>query len=81
MKLVWTRGLEEDAAKEIALEFKSSRVLRKRMIEIALDKFSESEASARKMDNYDSAWPYKQAESNGYRRAMQEIIYLLDENE
>lgn len=81
MKLAWTRGLEEDLSKEIKMEFKSSLVLRRRMAEILLDKFMESEAQARKMDNYDAAWPYKQAESNGYRRAMQEIIGLLEEKE
>lgn len=78
MKSIWLKGLEPDAVKLLKGDFISSQVVRKRLVEIAEEKMESSVKESRSKDNYDSvSWPYLQADSRGYERALQEIISLI----
>ena len=78
MKTVWTKGLDLDAEKEMRADFKSSLCTRKRLVTIATEKLDLSTKDSRNKDNYENPnWPYLQADSRGYERALQEIISIL----
>lgn len=78
MKTLWTKGLEADAKKEMALHFNSSAQLRKRLEHILADKASSADRKSMADDAFDNGnWAYKQAYTQGYRRAMQEISSIL----
>lgn len=77
MKLDWLRG-EED--KE---EFKKLLQVSKPVLDKLLKLcYNKSEASGslklQKPDYSDSAWPYVQADTNGYVRALKEITDLIE---
>lgn len=77
MKGTWTRGLEEDKHARIKSAFKSSTEVRNRLTEICNDKISSAMTTHKKQ--YDIAgWAYQQADAVGYRRALEEIISLLE---
>ena len=80
MKSVWTHGLEETVAKEIRGDFKSSLLVRKRLISILDDKYAEFEKASLNTGNYDlSNWAYTQAVLIGYKRAIRMVQNLLEE--
>lgn len=79
MKQSWTKGLDSDAEKEIRMAFKSSLVLRRRLEKLIKDKEAEAIRVGRSKDGYDCPnWSYKQADTVGYTRALNDIINLLE---
>ena len=49
------------------------------LVKVFEEKIKASELEADSKDTYDSpTWPYRQADSVGYRRAMREVNYLLN---
>lgn len=80
MKTAWTKGLESDAAKELKLHFKSGLHLRKRLATLCQDKIDAKDRASMKDTEYEnSGWAFKQADSQGYKRAMKEIMSLIEE--
>ena len=78
MKLSITKGLEKDQAEEVTLAFKSSGVIRERLIKIAQDKITTADKASMSDSGYDNPnWAYKQADTQGYKRAISEIISIL----
>lgn len=78
MKKSWTNGLEPDAAKEISMAFKSSLILRKRLIDMLSAKELENYKANISKGDYDSPnWDVKKADSIGYARALADIIKLI----
>ena len=78
MKTSITKGMTEEETKEISMEFISSVYLRKRLVEVLEDRIASSRASVIASSSYDSpAWPFVQADNNGYERALREVISLL----
>lgn len=80
MKTVWTHGLKaDDTKKDVEEAYAQGGLLRRRLSELLQEKM-ESEVVARtKREDYDSpSWPFKQADSCGYLRALREIISLID---
>lgn len=76
MKTLWTSGLDERDAQEIELSFKASARLRKRLIEICEKEAKNAYQLSR--DQYDSPnWQMLQADSIGYRRALEKIISII----
>lgn len=76
MKTTWIKGLEDDAAKVMKAEFKASAILRERLSEIVEERISSSFEVTR--SQYDCPnWQFKQADSAGYKRALQEILSLV----
>lgn len=80
MKKLWTQGLAEDAAKEMRSHFLSSKVLRKRLSSILLEKEREASKNGRSKAGYECPnWAYKQADTAGYARALYDIISYLED--
>lgn len=80
MKASWTQGQEPERVKDIRSDFKSSTVIRKRLIEILEDRIESARASSRNESKYDSPnWPYVQAGLIERERAYLEVISLLKE--
>ena len=77
MKTVWTKGKDKQLEEDIKSSFKSSVVVRARLAEICSDKIGAAMTTHK--NQYDSpSWCYEQADAIGYRRALEEIISLLD---
>jgi len=80
MKTTWTNGLDSQGKEEMKVSFKSAAVVRARLAELLDAKVSEKERSDMKEDGYEvSNWAYKMADSQGYKRALVEIISLITE--
>ncbi len=79
MKTVWTKGCadEEEKAERLSL-FKQSANLRKLLTTIVETKVREIEKTSFAVGGYDCPnWAYKQADTQGYKRAMSEILSLI----
>ena len=77
MKTVWTKGKDAVVSKDIRASFAGSLVMRKRMQEMVKEKLEKTFST--KDDDYDCPnWAYKQADGVGYRRALKEILSLLE---
>ena len=80
MKTSWKKGLTSDISKEIEAQFKASSVIRKRLVELLLEKREIEDRKRFSNDAYETAnWAYKQADIAGYQRALKEIISLLED--
>lgn len=79
MKSSWSRNLNAEQKAEMEREFESSSLLRRRLRTVLEDKIKESKTFAIMKNNYELAsWPYLQADSVGFERALLEIISLLE---
>lgn len=77
MKTSWIKGLDEQGEADIKASFKSSSRIRARLTELCEDKINSSLNTNKAQ--YDSPnWCYQQADNIGYRRALKEIISLLE---
>ena len=79
MKTAWYRGCKSDDDKEERLSlFKQSSQLRKVLTSVLESKSDEAEKSGLSKEGYDCPnWAYKQADTQGYKRAMTEILSLI----
>jgi hypothetical protein len=78
MKTIWTKGLEEDSAKEMKINFNGAAQLRKRLSIILNEKIATKDKNAMSDIEYENAgWAYKQADTQGYKRAMREILSII----
>ena len=80
MKQSWTAGLSEEKALEIKQDYISSLGMRKRLIELLEAKIGTSNTFSHSKERYgDAGWPYLQADSVGYERALFEVISLIND--
>jgi predicted O-methyltransferase YrrM len=80
MKTSWTLGLNEEATKDVLVNFKESLVMRKRLSQLLLDELEGIRKEARAKDLYDSpSWAFHQADKMGYERALYKILGLLED--
>ena len=78
MKSSWFSGLEPDAKEQMESHYRSSPILRERLTHIIEGKISNRLKETRSLEAFDNpSWAYKQADSNGYERALLEIINLI----
>jgi hypothetical protein len=77
VKTTWTKGVEGQLEADIKSAFKSSTVVRKRLSEICEEKI-DSALSTNKAQYDNPNWCYQQADIIGYRRALEEIVSLLE---
>ena len=78
MKTSWCAGLGEENARDVRKNFKESLVIRKRLRELLDKKIIENRNASLLKGAYDTPnWAYKQADSVGYERALNEIIKLI----
>jgi hypothetical protein len=78
MKASWLQGLDEQLAKDVSGDFKSSLVTRKRLATLLEEKVKEKENSSLSAEEYNVAnWAYKQADQVGYKRAIRDVLNLI----
>jgi hypothetical protein len=78
MKTSWTSGLDKNRAVEIRVDFVKSAPMRERLKTMLEDKINTSNVASRNKENYALAgWPFLQADSVGYERALREVISLI----
>jgi hypothetical protein len=78
MKASWLQGLDEQLAKDVSGDFKSSLVTRKRLATLLEEKVKEKENSSLSAEEYNVAnWAYKQADLVGYKRAIRDVLNLI----
>lgn len=78
MKTSLTKGLSQAQSIELRKDFEHSTILRRRMVELLREKIDSRRVESISKEDYTSpSWAYKQADSIGYERAMQEVISLL----
>lgn len=78
MKTSWTHGLTEQQGQEVRKEYAQSPVLRERLNTLIRNKIDVSDSNAQSKVNYEKpSWAYYQADANGYKRALNEIISLI----
>ena len=79
MKISWTKGLDTDEKKEVELSYNASGVLRLRLIKLLEDKIASYEKESYSKEGYECPnWAYKQADLQGYKRALKDAITLLN---
>ncbi len=82
MKQSWLVGLEPDLIKEIRGDFKSSRLIRHRLITLLEEKIETTRKNMVNKEGYEVAnWAYKQADGIGFERALREVISLIKDDE
>ena len=77
MKTSWLKGVEEDQHEAVKKSFASSADIRARLTQLCEDKISAA-MSTHKNQYLGNSWPYEQADCIGYRRALEEVISLLE---
>jgi len=78
-KKSWTQGLNQEEEFNVRGNYKESLVIRKRLQDVLEDKINNNISSTRSKLTYDKAnWVYEQADANGYQRALNEIIELIN---
>jgi len=80
MKTSWTKGVKDEESKaDIVSAFKSSSILRKRLSAMLEEKVSSKQKDCQNVSNYEkNSWAFQMADSQGYLRAMTEILSLLE---
>lgn len=79
MKTAWTKGLTLDSKNEIKLSFHASGLLRERLVLLLKEYIETADKDSYSKEGYSSPnWAYVQADIAGYKRAMHEIISLIE---
>ena len=80
MKTSWTKGVKDEEVKaDIVSAFKNSSILRKRLSAMLEEKVSSKQKDCQNVSNYEkNSWAFQMADSQGYLRAMAEILSLLE---
>ena len=80
MKSAWTKGVkDEELRAEIVSAFSNSTIMKKRLSEILEAKTLSKQKDCMNVSNYEkNSWAYQQADSQGYLRALSEILSLLE---
>lgn len=75
----WLKDLDKEREKELRAEYAASPVLRSVLKSILLRMREEKEKESISKSGYDNPnWTYLQADSCGYKRALQDIFNILD---
>lgn len=79
MKTSLTKGLTDKQKEEIQQDFLASAAIRARIITVLKEKIETNRTAATSKDAYANAsWPYLQADSVGFERALKEVISILE---
>lgn len=74
MKTIWFMDLPKDQQEGFKKQVNSAKDVLEKLEQIIRDKTKEITLS----DDYDSpSWAYKQADRNGYNRALTEVLNIL----
>lgn len=76
----WLAGLDQEAKKDVSLNFRESKVTRRRLQEILLAKIEEARQEASSKQSYESpSWAFLQADRIGYERALRDMLKYLED--
>lgn len=79
MKTSLLADLEPDQKDEFNKQFIAAHYVRKQLVNVLTKKYLSRDAEEMNKEGYDSpSWAYKQADSVGYKRAIRELISLLE---
>jgi hypothetical protein len=79
VKISWLKGLTEEERVELEQLFSASLVVRKKLTEILEGKVRSADRRSVSIESYESpSWVYTQADTNGYIRALREVITLIE---
>jgi hypothetical protein len=80
MKTSWIKGIKDEQVRvDITSAFQSSKFLRKRLTQLLLEKTAQKQKDCMNVSNYEkNSWAFQQADSQGYLRALQEIMSLIE---
>lgn len=79
MKSKWLAGLSDQEKQDIKASIQAAIPAFKRLSKLLEGKYDESRTAQLKRDAYDKVqWPYYQSDCNGYQRAIQEMIKLIE---
>ena len=79
MKSKLSNGLSAQDKKEMEASFNAGDIFRRKLKEVILEKAETNHKVSLNTDGYgEPCWPYKQADSVGYQRALYEIISYLE---
>lgn len=79
MNNTWIANLDKEATERFTREFKSSRPVLDRLIQILEDKYKAADHDALKREHYNKpSWAEYQADRVGTRRTLLEIQRLLE---
>lgn len=79
MKSKWLAGLSDQEKEDVKTSIQAAKPAFKKLTKLLKDKYDENRTSQLKRDTYDKAqWPFFQADCNGYQRAIQEMINLIE---
>lgn len=82
MKLSLLKGLDEKELKEIKGLWKEAHRIRSLLASRLKEKQVETQEFRLSKRSFEhGAWAYEQAETNGYERAIMELISLLEDND
>lgn len=77
MKIKWTAHLPAERQAPFAQQIKSSLDVLERLSSILKESLEVADKST--TSDYDKAsWPYYAADRNGYKKALREVLELLD---
>jgi hypothetical protein len=80
MKIAWSKGKGKQEVDDIRSTFKASLVVRVRLAEMLEAKITGKDKSCMDAEGYDCPnWAYKQADAQGYKRALTEVISLIND--
>ena len=78
MKTSITKGLNKQDAEIVTRQFDESISLRRQFVRVLEEKIRTNESEILSKNLYENPnWAYRQADSVGYRRALDEIISIL----
>lgn len=72
-----TKGLNEDELDSFKYEYDKSIKFRQRLVEVLEKDLESVYTSMRNEENFDSSWPYKQAELVAQSRVYKKMISML----
>ncbi len=75
----WQAGLSDQEKEDLKASMLAAIPAFKRLTKLLDKRLEESDTRREARDTYDkAAWPYFQADCNGYHRAIKEMIKLIE---
>lgn len=79
MNLAWTRNLSDQTEIDRFTQSLQNSIVLDRLYDLLSEMKTEQERTEQGTDQYDNPnWEYRQADRNGYLRALNQIIKLTD---
>ncbi len=82
MKTTMRKGLSGERLKNVLEEFRAGTAFREQLVLVIKQKIDSNKREVLSKSSYESpAWPFLQADANGYARGLLEVISLITEKD